>query len=746
MRKLMWFTVGFVFACILGAYFLSGALLLIPAGISVVLAFFCFLNRNKRIVFAIACAILLGCFSGALWMHIFNSFHINIAREYDGTKEFRCIEITDYSEGTNYGVSANGKLVLNNRTFKVKVYLPLTMELKPGDRIEGLMSLRLTTDGGNHSQTHHPGSGIFLLVYADEDVVLHSDDQVPIKYFAPLLRRRILNAVDSIFPADTLAFARALLLGDTSKLSYETDTSFKLSGIRHVIAVSGLHVSILFSLVYMLVGKRRILTALIGIPVLLLFAAITGFSPSILRACLMQVLMILALLFKREYDPPTALAFAVLVMLVCNPMAITSVSLQLSAGCMVGIFLFSARVNRALLKNKGKGKGLKAKLYRWVVSSFSITISAMLTTTPLCAYYFGTISLVGVITNLLTLWVISFIFYGIMVACIAGAIWLPFGRGIAWGISWLIRYVLLTAKLLGSLPFSAVYTCSVYILAWLVFAYILILLFLLSKKKRPLLFTGCMLFSLIVCVAISWIEPRFDDYRITVLDVGQGQCILLKTKNRNYIVDCGGNSDTGAADAAAQMLGSQGISRVDGLIITHYDDDHAGGVPYLLTRIDADRLYLPAVNSESFMEKLSIDDRENIIWVEKDMVLQDAGVSISLFPSEKIKENAETSMGILFQIENYDILITGDMDTSGEKALLERTSLPKLELLMIGHHGSNTSTSWELLEATTPKAAVISVSKDNHYGHPNKYVLNKLKIFGCKVYRTDRQGTIIFRG
>ena len=174
--------------------------------------------------------------------------------------------------------------------------------------------------------------------------------------------------------------------------------------------------------------------------------------------------------------------------------------------------------------------------------------------------------------------------------------------------------------------------------------------------------------------------------------------------------------------------------------------DHTKTIQYLLTRIDADRLYLPAVNFKPFVEELSREDRENIIWVEKDMVLQDAGVSISLFPSENIKENAETSMGILFQIENYDILMTGDMDTSGEKALLERTSLPKLELLMIGHHGSNTSTSWELLEATTPKVAVISVSKDNHYGHPNKYVLNKLKIFGCKVYRTDRQGTIIFRG
>jgi competence protein ComEC len=147
--------------------------------------------------------------------------------------------------------------------------------------------------------------------------------------------------VESAFPADTAAFAKALLLGDSSGLNYELDTAFKLSGIRHIIAVSGLHVSILFSLMYILAGKRKVLTALLGIPVLFLFAAVAGFSPSIVRACVMQVLMIVAMLLDKEYDPPTALSFAVLLMLAVNPSAVTSVSLQLSVGCMMGIFMFS---------------------------------------------------------------------------------------------------------------------------------------------------------------------------------------------------------------------------------------------------------------------------------------------------------------------------------------------------------------------------------------------------------------------
>ena len=746
MRKLMWFTIGFAIACILGAYFFSGAFLWIPLAISVIVSAFCYVIRGKYAWCKIAMLVVLGCLVGAVWMLLFDTFYISTARSYDATKLTHIIEITDYSEPTDYGVAANGKLTLEHKTYNVKIYLPFSMELKPGDRVEGNVSLQVTTEGGRNSSTHHQGKGIFFLAYADEDVVVAQAEEISAKYFAAVLRRNILQSIDRMFPEDAVAFARALLLGDTSKLSYDMDTSFKLSGIRHVIAVSGLHVSILFSLAYMLVGKRRILTALVGIPVLFIFAAIAGFTPSILRACLMQVLMILAMLLNKEYDPPTALAFAVLVMLGCNPLAVTSVSLQLSVGCMVGIFLFSGRISKVFLEKSGKGKSLKARLCRWIIGSISVTISAMITTTPLCAYYFGTVSLIGILTNLLTLWLISFIFYGIMAACIAGAVFLPIGKGIAWLVSWCIRYVLVVAKLLGGIPVAAVYTCSLYILIWLVFAYVLIAVFLASKRKRPLLFTGCIVFTLIVSIALSWIEPRMDQYRITVLDVGQGQCILLQTQNRAYIVDCGGDSDTDAADTASQMLASQGIHRVDGLILTHYDSDHAGGVYNLLTRISADKLYLPTGNAQSFIDGLDDKDRENAVLVTEDLVLEEEGLSISLFPSKNTKENAETSMGILFQIENYDILITGDMDASGERALIGRTSLPELELLFIGHHGSNTSTSWDLLEATRPKAAVISVSGKNHYGHPTENVLNKLKIFGCKVYRTDMQGTIIFRG
>ena len=150
----------------------------------------------------------------------------------------------------------------------------------------------------------------------------------------------MLSKISELFPDDTEAFARALLLGDDNDIGYELNTAFKITGIRHIIAVSGLHVSILFGLLYLLTARKRLLTALIGIPLVLLFAALAGFTPSVVRASMMHIFMVLANLFDREYDAPTAMGFASTAILALDPLAATSVSFQLSFGCVAGILLF----------------------------------------------------------------------------------------------------------------------------------------------------------------------------------------------------------------------------------------------------------------------------------------------------------------------------------------------------------------------------------------------------------------------
>jgi len=299
--------------------------------------------------------------------------------------------------------------------------------------------------------------------------------------------------------------------------------------------------------------------------------------------------VLIAMLFDREYDGPTALSFAVLVMLAANPLTVLSVSFQLSVGCMAGIFLFSEPIRRYLHRFAEsapiKGKKALERLCKAIASSVSVSLSASIVTTPLVAYYFGCISTVSILTNLLVLWIISFIFYGIILCLLVSiaSIWLAQLLGSI--IALPVWFVLTIADLLSHLPMAALYTENIYAVVWLIGVYALLAIFLCQRKKMPMLLVACSVFTLLLTFALSWLEPVTDDFRVTMLDVGQGQSILLQSDGKCFLVDCGGDYDEKAADAAAENLLSQGIARLDGIILTHYDDDHAGGVAHLLTRV-----------------------------------------------------------------------------------------------------------------------------------------------------------------
>lgn len=744
----MWFTVGVVIACVIGVYLLSGSYLLVMAGLCLIagLALFRLKSKAGRITFTV----LLGAFVASVWLFGFDSLYLAPARSFDSQVVHAQIEAADYSYETNYGYATDGRIKLRGKTYRIRFYSS-GESLQPGDKVEGEFTLQFTSFGGQKDATYHQGKGIFLIGRGGAELQITRAEKIPNQFFAVRLRDAIQRKLDSVFPDDTVGFARALLLGDSSKLSIAEDLAYSESGIRHVIAVSGLHVSILFSLIYAISGGRKWMSAILGIPLLILFAAVAGFTPSIMRACIMQCLMIIAILVNQEYDPPTALAFSVLTMLAVNPLTITSVGFQLSAGCMIGIMLFSERIHRFLLDRTplgpAKGKTVKAKLTRWLVSSVSITLSATIVTTPLCAYYFGMVSLVGIFTNLLTLWVVSFIFYGIMLACILGAVYLPLGKAVAWCVSWLIRYVQLCATGLSKVPYSALYTGDRYVVAWLIAAYILLGIFLLTKKKKPLLFFGCVIGCLAVCLFLSTVERKTDNYCVTVMDVGQGQSVLLQCGSESYLVDCGGDSGSVVADTVRHWMMSEGVRHLDGVILTHYDTDHCNGVLPLLEMVKVEHLYLPNIYCKTdIKDRLYTQYSDRITTVSDDMQITMQDGVISLFAAETTKNENDSSLCILFQPADCDILITGDRAFSGEQSLLEDVTLPQLEVLVVGHHGSESSTSLELLYETRPKDTVISVGEGNAFGHPAKETLMRLSMFECRIWRTDINGTVQFRG
>lgn len=745
MRKLMWIALGFALMCAVSAY-LGGFAVNCIGIVSVAVGLTAMVVGRSNIRGRIVALICIGAVLGWLVCGIYETATLSKAIRLDQREIHIRAQVTDYSFETDYGTAAAVTIEVDGDDFSAQLYFNEILHLKPGDWVEG--NFRMDYTGGEDA-TYHFGKGILLLGYQREDVTVTVTDKVPLSLQSAVWRRELVQTIDRCFAPDSAAFAKALLLGDRTDVDYELNTAFKVTGISHVVAVSGMHVSILSSAIYFMAARKRWLMALLGIPAVLLFAAVVGFTPSITRACIMQVLLLVALVLDRDYDPMTSLGLTAMIMLCMNPVMITSVSFQLSFGCMAGIFLFSGRIYQRLAGMKfwadAKAKTALARLRHWISGSLSVTLGAMFFTTPLCAVHFGAVSLVGILTNLLVLWLVSIIFPCIILVCLVAAIHVPLASLLATIVTIPMEWMLSFIRWLAKFPLCAVYTQSVFIVIWLAVVYGFVAVFMLRRKGVTVLAGACVI-TLCFALVASWAVPRTCDVQMTVLDVGQGQCVILTAKNRTFVIDCGGDYDESTADLAAQTLLSQGIYHVDGLIVTHYDRDHAGGAEYLLTRIPTDRVFLsPAGDIPQLRQNIEAVAGDAVTYVDEDMKLSWDGCAVTVFSPVLGNSDNESGISVLFSGENCDILITGDMSALGERLLLMSHQIPKLEVLVAGHHGADSSTSERLLEQTWPDTVMISVGEDNRYGHPAQSVMDRLTKFGCEIRRTDKEGTIVFR-
>ena len=749
MRRLCLFSGGFAIAAALYLFLLHDAPGVLLAALAAVCALL-FLLRRPLARRAAVC--VLGLLAGLAWCRGYEALFRRPCEARSGKTAVFSAQALAAPQETSYGRSVSARLALDGKSCTAVLYFDeADGEILPGSRLSGTAKLTTAQEKHARGKDYDLARGAFLTASCRGP--LHTEPgQASVGLAPAMLAERLRAAIRAAFPSDTAGFIQALLLGDKTGLSYEDKNDLAIAGIYHAVAVSGMHISILLGMILLLCGGNHRLAAALGLPAAAFFIVMTGAPASAVRAGVMQALVLCAPLVRRENDPPTTICAALLVLLAQNPWALLNVGLQLSFASTAGIVFFAGGLYRSLSENRLLSRLLRPKnvlssLLRAMLTALCCTISSMVFALPITALQFGTVSLAAPVVNVLALWMLSIVFCGGLLTALL-ALALPAAAGVcAWALSWPVRLVLLIVRGAAKLPFAALYLENGYLIAAAVFLYGLALL--LALRPRAVRFWQAAAAALLVtacCMGLSCADYALPDASFSMLDVGQGQCLVSRSGKSVSVIDCGGQEDA-SGETAARFLLARGVTQVDRLILTHFDADHCNGVRQLLRRVRVKTLYVPELSPENGLRtKLLFAAAQagtEIRFVTDDLTLPDG---IRIFAPTGSAEEPNAGLCVLAACEKYDILMTGDLSEQAEYRLLSTHDLPHAAVLVAGHHGAAASTSEALLRAVKPKAVLISVGADNRFGHPADETLRRIAKAGAAVYRTDLSGTITIRG
>ena len=595
----------------------------------------------------------------------------------------------------------------------------------PGDTLCCEARLKRADERYGERYDSYLARGVYLTGNAKSEPV-RSPGRIGLRYFPLYLQKRISARVDRLYPADTAAFMKSLMLGDKQDLYQDQSLYLAMNraGFLHIVAVSGMHIAFLVGLLQLLLGKNRS-SSLLCLGLVLLFVCITGAPPSAVRAAVMQSFLLIAPLVNRENDPITSLSAALGLILLANPYAAGSEGLQLSFSAMAGILFLAEPLNGAL---SGLLPEHWAERLRGPISTTASSLAVLAFSAPLMVGHFHSLSLLSPLTNVLGLWAVSLCFSGGYLSCLLGAVFQPLGIAAAWLVSWLARYLFFVAKLVSSVSFAMLYLRSLPSYLWVLLVYALALLFAFSRLRTwlrlslPIVLSAGMLALLLLTT-----QQRYDRAGgvITAVDVGQGQSLVLMQGEETLVIDCGSiYTLDNAGERTGSYLISCGRSQVDALLLTHLHADHCNGVTMLMDMIPVRQLILPAdvEDEDGMLDEIlaaAAGHGTAVQYVSVDEEQFFGGVRARLFAPAGHGDANERCMMMEYSIGSFDMLVTGDAPKAAEKELLSRVPLRDLELLIVGHHGSRYSSSGELLG---------SIGADTAYGY--------------SIYRTDLNGTI----
>lgn len=658
--------------------------------------------------------------------------------------------VCDWPQATERGARVTVELEGYHRARAVLYGEAELLAARPGDTVTGTAQWQSAAHFDSDDVTHFNARGVYALLYGREDVRLSAGDGDALRWLPQRAGKAFREKVAAIWDdARVSGFLTAELTGDKSAMDDGDYLAMQETGLAHLFAVSGLHCAFLVTLLALLISRRQRLLCAVTIPLLLFYMVMVGMSPSVVRACIMQIFLLIAPLFRRGSDPLTSLAAALLVILLYNPFAAASVSLQLSFSATLGMVLLSPRLYKLLTGwYKGKCRPLRAALC-FVAANLSATLSAVVFTAPLTAWYFRIFVLVAPLSSLLAVPAAGWSFMAAFVTVLLGFVWLPLASLLGW-ISWaLVRYILWIANGMMSWRYHAVYFTNPYLIYWLLFLYAAFIGCAATPDgKRKYLLASAL--SVLTLTAAIWVNRQDYQYGVLTaltLDVGQGESVILTSGGETALVDCGSsNSYKDPGGLAADTLHSMGVRELSAVVVTHYHADHTNGLYEVLRRIPVQTIYLPDIEDEYGVRErlvsLAEEKGAQVTYVTKETADTLGDTVLTIYPPVQSGGDLnELGLTALASAGDFDLLITGDMSGSTEKKLVETYALPDIEVLVVSHHGSRYSSNIRFLKSVTPEAAVISVG-DNNYGHPSEETLQRLLAVGADIWRTDQQGTI----
>ena len=663
-------------------------------------------------------------------------------------------ELLDYPHAGEHSQSIEVK-ILNPELPRVKavfyIYNADELELLPGDRLE--FNAKLRSSATKYGQRYYASNarGIFALgtIKSEINIALNSPS---CKALPAKINHTVAKLADSIFSSDTAPFIKSLIIGD--RRDFNADISLKSSmqraGLMHIVAISGMHIAYLVGFLRLLMGKSR-KSSVICIASVWLFVLISGAPPSALRAGLMQTVLLMAPVFKRENDTASSLSFALAVLLFINPYAAANVGLQLSFAAMAGLFFLGDKLNKYLLspiKNKKAKKWLSMP-----IASAASSVSVMVFTLPLTAVHFGYVSLYSILSNILIFWAVSFCFCGGILCCFLGIFFKAPAVLFANLVSWIIRYIVFVAGFISKLPLAAVYMDSLYGKIWLISSYVLFIIVFFSKLKptaKLLLPSALSVFILVFGYGIQAYTYKAADGVICVHDIGQGQCLSIISGDKTVLYDCGGTGKLqNAGVTAGSYLNARGRNHIDLLILSHMENDHVNGVLNLMEYCDIDEIIIPIYDysDNSFYENIVSACNKRNIYIHQlntDKNLSFNGLNLTIYKAKNAAAINDSSIKLLASVGDYDMLATGDSSMKSELDFISSHKLPEIELLIAGHHGSKYSGSEELIESCGADTVIISCGY-NSYGHPSPELIDRYEKYDYNILRTDLDSSVEIR-